>query len=225
MGGNNLAVVLVSGGLDSCVTAALAAKDYSVAMLHATYGQRTAKRERKAFDDISNHYSVQKRMVMDLSHLANMSESSLTNPGATVEVFDEKEVSAQIPSTYVPFRNGNLLAAAISWGEALGAKAVFIGAVEADSSGYPDCRAEFLQAFSAAAGIGTKPETKIEIMAPLITWRKAKIIEKGVELQAPLHLTWSCYVGKDSACGTCESCGLRIRGFQEANRKDPIPYA
>ena len=123
MGANNRAVVLVSGGLDSCVTAALAAKDYSIAMLHATYGQRTAIRERKAFDDIADHFSVEKRIILDLSHLAKMGGSSLTDPDATVEVFDEKEVGSQIPSTYVPFRNGNLLAAAISWGEVLAARA------------------------------------------------------------------------------------------------------
>lgn len=220
------AVVLTSGGMDSAVTVAIAAQTHDVALLHATYGQRTAVRERRAFEAIADHYRVGDRLVLDLSHLSAIGGSALTDADAALETYDPATTGqGAIPRSYVPFRNANLLSAAVSWAEALGAEAVYIGAVEADSSGYPDCRATFLEAFEAAADLGTRPDTHIAIRAPLIELSKADIVRRGVELDAPLHLTWSCYQAEERACGVCESCGLRLKGFADAGHPDPIPYA
>jgi 7-cyano-7-deazaguanine synthase len=217
-----LAVVSVSGGLDSCVTAAIASRKYELAMIHVNYGQRTEKRELKAFHDIADFYSVSKRLVIDFRHLAEIGGSSLTD--RSMEVTEANLESKEIPTSYVPFRNANILTAAASWAEVLGARAVFIGAVYEDSSGYPDCRPNFFEAFQRAIDLGTKPETKIKIETPIIHMTKAQIIQKGIELGAPLHLTWSCYQNEDEACGVCDSCALRLRGFQQLGIEDPIPY-
>ncbi len=217
-----LSVVALSGGMDSCVTTAIAAEEYDVAALHINYGQRTEKRELKAFHDIADHYSVEKRLVIDFSHLAAIGGSSLTDE--KIEVTKANLESKEIPSSYVPFRNGNILSAAVSWAEVIGATKVFIGAVFEDSSGYPDCRPDFFEAFEKAANLGTKPETRIQIITPIIHMSKAEIIKKGLELNAPLHLTWSCYQNEDEACGVCDSCALRLRAFQQLGIEDPIPY-
>ena len=217
-----LAVVAVSGGMDSCVTAAIAAQSYDLAFLHANYGQRTEKRELRAFNDIADHYNVEKRMVIDFTHFKKIGGSSLTDE--SMEVTKADLTSKEIPTSYVPFRNGNILSVCASWAEILGATKIFIGAVFEDSSGYPDCRPDFFKAFEHAVNLGTKPGTNIEIVTPIIHLRKSEIIGKGLELNAPLNLTWSCYQNEDEACGVCDSCALRLRGFQQLGIEDPIPY-
>ncbi len=218
----DIAVVLVSGGMDSCVTAAIAHQEYEPAFLHLNYGQRTEKRELKAFNDIADFYGVTKRLVVDVRHFNQIGGSSLTD--STMEVQQADLSRTEIPTSYVPFRNANILSIAVSWGEVLGAKKIFIGAVEEDSSGYPDCRKEFYDAFNEVIRLGTKPETLLEIVTPVIALKKHEIVKKGVELKAPLHLSWSCYQGEEEACGVCDSCALRLRGFQQAGIEDPIPY-
>jgi len=218
----DLAVVAVSGGMDSCVTAAIANEKYQLAFAHINYGQRTEKRELKAFNDIADFFKVEERLIIDYSHLSKIGSSSLTDKNISVSKANLD--SKGIPTSYVPFRNANILSACVSWAEVLNAKAVFIGAVYEDSSGYPDCRPEFFSAFEKMIDLGTKPETKINIETPVIHRSKAEIIKKGLELNAPLHLTWSCYQNEDVACGICDSCALRLRGFQQAGIEDPIPY-
>lgn len=219
----NFAVILVSGGMDSCVTAAIANQESeSLAFLHISYGQRTENRERKAFNDIAEFYGVEKRLDISIEHLAKIGGSSLTDKNIAVTEADLQ--SKEIPASYVPFRNANMLSIATSWAEVLGAGAIYIGAVAEDSSGYPDCRPVFYEAFQKAIDAGTKPETHIQIRTPIIHLSKAEIVKKGIELNAPLHLSWSCYRNEDLACGTCDSCALRLRGFEQAGVKDPIPY-
>jgi len=220
---NKLAVVLVSGGMDSCVCAAIAHETYALAFLHVSYGQRTEKRELQAFEAIADYYQVPHRLVSKLDHLRDIGGSSLTDPGIPVEQANLERTD--IPTSYVPFRNAHLLSIATSWGEVLGAEALFIGAVAEDSSGYPDCRAEYYEAFNELIRLGTRPETRLEIMTPVIHMKKSEIVRTGNKLGAPLHLTWSCYQSGERACGRCDSCALRLRGFREAGIADPIPYA
>lgn len=218
-----VAVVLVSGGMDSCVTAAIASRESDeIALLHISYGQRTEGRERKAFNEIADHYGARKRLDVSIEYLAKIGGSSLTDAG--IAVTDADLDSKEIPTSYVPFRNANMLAIATSWAEVLGATGIYIGAVAEDSSGYPDCRPEFYEAFQQTINTGTKPDTHIEIRTPIIHLSKAEIVKKGLELGAPLHLTWSCYRNEILACGTCDSCVLRLRGFEQAGVKDPIAY-
>lgn len=216
------AVVAVSGGMDSCVTAAIANENYELAFFHVNYRQRTEKRELKAFNDIADFYKIKEKLIIDIPHLSKIGGSSLTdkNIEVTMANFENKE----IPTSYVPFRNANILSAAVSWAEVLNASAIFIGAVYEDSSGYPDCRPEFFTQFEKLINLGTKPSTKIKIVTPIIHFSKADIVLKGVELNAPLNLTWSCYQNEEIACGICDSCALRLRGFQKAGIEDPIPY-
>src|SRR6478672_1983547 len=217
-------ICLVSGGMDSCVTAALAAAENdTLALLHVSYGQLTETRERKAFNDIADFYGVEKRLDISIEHLAKIGGSSLTD--RSIKVTEADLDNKEIPTSYVPFRNANMLSIAVSWAEAIGANAIYIGAVAEDSSGYPDCRPEFYEAFQKVINTGTKPDTHIEIRTPIIHLTKAEIVKKGIELNAPLHLTWSCYRSEDLACGTCDSCALRLRGFAQAGIKDPIRYA
>jgi 7-cyano-7-deazaguanine synthase len=218
-----LAVVLTSGGMDSCVTTAIAAAENELALLHVSYGQRTQQRELKAFHDIADFYQAKHRMATSIAHLAQIGGSSLTD--RAIEVSKADLDSQEIPTSYVPFRNAHLLSIATSWAEVIGARRIYIGAVAEDSSGYPDCRPEFYAAFQCTIKIGTKPDTAIEIVTPVIALRKSDIIRRGVELGAPLHLSWSCYQNEDRACGVCDSCALRLRGFREAGIRDPIPYA
>ena len=225
MSGAPQAVVLLSGGMDSCVTAAIARQNYELALLHASYGQRTQRRERQAFDEIADFYAVGRRLVVHLNHLAQIGGSALTDTRIAIpEGGAEPGPSNQIPPTYVPFRNAHFLAVAVSWAEVLGAKAVFIGAVAEDSSGYPDCRPEYYQAFRQLVREGTRPETRIEVVTPVIGMRKREIILLGNELGAPLDRTWSCYQFEDDACGVCDSCRLRLRAFAEAGLPDPVSY-
>ena len=224
------AVVLLSGGMDSCVSAAIARERHgaeNLALLHAGYGQRTERRERLAFDNIADFYGVRERLVVQLEHFRAIGGSALTDTKIAVP---ENELGAvrpgggSIPVTYVPFRNAHFLSVAVSWAEAIGAGAIYIGAVAEDSSGYPDCRPEYYRVFQELIRTGTRPETQIEIMTPVITLKKSQIIRRGIELGAPLHLTWSCYQSEEAACGTCDSCLLRLRAFAEAGVADPIPY-
>jgi len=209
--------------MDSCVTAAIAARESArLAFLHVSYGQLTEIRERRAFNEITDHYVVKERLDISIEHLTKMGGSSLTDSNIAVSEADLG--SKEIPSSYVPFRNANMLSVAVSWAEVIGANAIYIGAVAEDSSGYPDCRPEFYEAFQEVINTGTKPDTHIEIRTPVIHLSKAEIVEKGIDLNAPLHLTWSCYSNEDVACGTCDSCALRLRGFQQAGVKDPIIY-
>ncbi len=220
------AVVLVSGGMDSCVTAAIARETHELALVHASYGQRTERRERQAFDEIADFYGARERLVVRLDHFSRIGGSALTDariavpeaePGAPVR-------EGPVPPTYVPFRNAHFLSVAVSWAEVIGARSVFIGAVAEDSSGYPDCRPEYYRVFEELARVGTRPETEIAIVTPVIAMRKSEIVRRGIELGAPLHLTWSCYQFDDAACGACDSCRLRLRAFAEAGQSDPIPY-
>ncbi len=217
-----LAVVAVSGGMDSCVTAAIANQEYRLALIHINYGQRTQTHELNSFNEIADFYNVEKRLVIDLKHFAQIGGSSLTDNA--IEVTKADLSSHEIPSSYVPFRNANILSACTSWAEVIGASAIFVGAVYEDASGYPDCRPEFFNAYEKMIDLGTKPETKIKIETPIIHFSKADIVKKGIELGAPLHLTWSCYQSEDAACGVCDSCAFRLRGFEQAGVEDPIPY-
>jgi 7-cyano-7-deazaguanine synthase len=218
-----LAIVLASGGMDSCVTTAMANLDYRLAMLHVAYGQRTEARELRAFHALADFYKAEHRLVCRVDHLRQIGGSSLTDPDITVERANLER--RDIPTSYVPFRNAHFLSIAVSWGEVLGARQIFIGAVAEDSSGYPDCRPEYYAAFNRVIAAGTKPETQLEIVTPVIQMRKSEIVRRGRELGAPFALTWSCYRGQDAACGVCDSCALRLRAFQEAGLEDPIPYA
>ncbi len=218
-----LAVILASGGMDSCVTTAMAAQVCDLAMLHVSYGQRTEQRELQAFNDLADHYKAQRRMTTSIAHLAQIGGSSLTD--RRIEVSAANLTSTEIPTSYVPFRNAHLLSIATSWAEVIGAQRIYLGAVAEDSSGYPDCRPEFYEAFNRVIAIGTKPDTKIEIMTPVIELKKSEIVARGMALGAPLQLSWSCYQAEEKACGVCDSCALRLRGFREAGVRDPIPYA
>ncbi|HTW31012.1 MAG TPA: 7-cyano-7-deazaguanine synthase QueC [Candidatus Sulfotelmatobacter sp.] len=216
------AVVLLSGGMDSCVCAALAARDYEAAALHISYGQRTEERERQSFLAICRRLEILDTLMVNNEVFRAIGGSALTDP--SIPVPDAEHIGKSIPVTYVPFRNAHFLAAAVSWAEVLGAEKVYIGAVEPDSSGYPDCRPAYYQAYNEVIRTGTK-EGKIEIVTPLIAMHKVEIVRLGLELGAPFDLTWSCYSREDRACGVCDSCVLRLRAFHAAGVRDPIPYA
>ena len=220
------AVVLVSGGMDACVTAAIARQTHELALLHASYAQRTERRERRAFDEIADFYSVTQRLIVQLDHFAQIGGSALTDKRIAVPERGAGNAAGgnEIPATYVPFRNAHFLAVAVSWAEVIGASAVFIGAVAEDSSGYPDCRPEYYKVFQQLVREGTRPETRIEIVTPVIGMRKREIVQRGIELGAPLDRTWSCYQFDDEACGSCDSCRLRLSAFAEAGITDPIAY-
>ncbi|MDD5452122.1 MAG: 7-cyano-7-deazaguanine synthase QueC [Desulfovibrionales bacterium] len=220
----DLAIILVSGGLDSCVTAAIAAHQYEVAFLHVNYGQRTEGRELTAFYAIADNYDVSRRLIVDIGYLLQIGGSSLTDRNIPVPEAGRIQ-SGEIPTTYVPFRNTHLVAIAVSWAEVIGARKVFIGATEVDSSGYPDCRKGYFDAYNNLIRLGTRPETDISIETPLIDLSKEEVVRRGLELKAPLHLTWSCYKNEDVACGRCDSCILRLKGFRLAGVPDPISYA
>ena len=219
------AVVLLSGGMDSAVCAALAVRDHDAAAVHISYGQRTERRERKSFDEICGRLGISGRLAVRNDALAMIGGSALTDPDIAVPATGSLPSSADaIPVTYVPFRNAHFLSVAVSWAEVLGASKIYIGAVEQDSSGYPDCRPAYYEAFNQVVKTGTK-EGKIEIVTPLIKMRKAEIVRLGLELAAPFDLTWSCYTREDQACGECDSCVLRLLAFRDAGAKDPIPYS
>lgn len=217
------AIILLSGGMDSTVCVAEAiAQNYEPCTLHVNYGQRTEKRELKSFHDVSDFFKVKNRLETDIKHLVAIGGSSLTD--SKIEVSNADLENKEIPSSYVPFRNANILSIAVSWAEVIEAKAVFIGAVEEDSSGYPDCRQSFFEQYEKMVELGTKPSTSIKIKTPIIKLKKSEIVQRGQELQVPFHLTWSCYKSENEACGVCDSCALRLRGFAKAGFQDPINY-
>ena len=216
------AVVLLSGGMDSCVCAALAARDHQAAAVHVSYGQRTEQRERRSFESICDRLGIHDRLLVRNEALRSIGGSALTD--SSIAVPEAHTIGVGVPVTYVPFRNAHFLAVAVSWAEVLGAEKVYIGAVEPDSSGYPDCRPEYYRAFNEVVKAGTK-EGSIRVVTPLIAMRKHEIVTLGLELKAPFDLTWSCYQREDRACGVCDSCVLRLRAFHEAGAEDPIPYA
>ncbi len=216
------AIVLLSGGMDSCVCAALATRDFSTAALHVSYGQRTEERERQSFLEICQRLKIQEKLIVRNEALRAIGGSALTDENIAIPAVPS--AAHEIPVTYVPFRNAHFLSVAVSWAEVLGAGKIFIGAVEPDSSGYPDCRPAYYEAFNRVIRAGTK-EGNIEIVTPLIAMRKAEIVRLGLELNAPFDLTWSCYRQGDSACGVCDSCRLRLQAFKAAGLADPIPYA
>ena len=215
-------VVLLSGGMDSCVCAALAVRSTEAAALHVSYGQRTEQRELQSFTDICDRLNIHERLVCRNEALEEFGGSALTDQHIEVPEAPE-QIGDEIPITYVPFRNAHFLAAAVSWAEVLGATIIYIGAVEQDSSGYPDCRPAYYEAFNQVIKSGTR-QGQIEIVTPLITMRKSEIVRLGLQMQAPFDLTWSCYSREDRACGTCESCVLRLRAFAAAGATDPLPY-
>jgi len=215
------AVVLLSGGMDSCVCAALATRDFDAAAVHVSYGQRTEERERKSFFGICDRLGIKERLLVRNEALRTIGGSALTDE--SIAVPQSHAIGHDIPVTYVPFRNAHFLSVAVSWAEVLGAEKIYIGAVDQDSSGYPDCRPAYYEAFNRVIQAGTK-EGKIEIVTPLIALRKHEIVRLGLELGAPFDLTWSCYSREDRACGVCDSCVLRLRAFEQAGAKDPILY-
>jgi 7-cyano-7-deazaguanine synthase len=216
------AVVLLSGGMDSCVCAALAARDHQTAAVHVSYGQRTENRERRSFEAICDRLGIRDRLLVRNEALRAIGGSALTD--ANIAVPESHTLGTGVPVTYVPFRNAHFLAVAVSWAEVLGAEKVYIGAVEPDSSGYPDCCPAYYRAFNEVVRTGTK-DGIIQVVTPLIAMRKREIVTFGLELGAPFDLTWSCYQRQDRACGVCDSCVLRLRAFHDAGAKDPIPYA
>jgi 7-cyano-7-deazaguanine synthase len=213
----------MSGGMDSCVTAAIARQNYDIAAVHASYGQRTEAAELRSFNALADHFGAAMRLPVRLDYFGAIGGSSLTD--ANMSIRNADLTSREIPNTYVPFRNAHFLSIATSWAEVIGATKIFIGAVWEDSSGYPDCRPEYYEAMNRLIRAGTKPATNITIETPLIYLSKAEIVKMGAVLNAPFHLTWSCYRDSDLACGACDSCALRLRAFQEAGIEDPIPYA
>jgi 7-cyano-7-deazaguanine synthase len=220
--GGDKAIVLVSGGMDSAVAAAMACREFEPAFLHLDYGQRTEAREHAAFAALADHYSVKLRLLAQVDPLRRIQGSSLTDP--SLPLSESRSGASLIPTTYVPFRNTHFLAAAVSWGEVIGARWIYYGAVEEDSSGYPDCRAEYIEVFNRLIEAGSRPETRLRVMAPLLHKSKGEIVREGLRWGAPFHLTWSCYGESELACGECESCLLRLKGFREAGCPDPIPY-
>jgi 7-cyano-7-deazaguanine synthase len=217
------AVVLLSGGMDSAVCAALAARDHDAAAMHVSYGQRTEARELQSFHAVCDRLGIRQRLTWRDDALRNIGGSALTD--STLEIPSAGEqIGHTVPITYVPFRNAHFLSAAVSWAEVIGAQQIFIGAVEQDSSGYPDCRPEYYRAFNELIRLGTR-DSNIEVVTPLIGLRKSQIVQLGLEVGAPLDLTWSCYSREDRACGVCESCVLRLKAFAAAGARDPIAYA
>ncbi len=215
-------VVLVSGGMDSLVLAAFATRESDVALLHVNYGQPTERKELACFRAIADHLEVKDRLVADIGYLKEIGGSALTDPSIAIPSADPDRQG--VPVTYVPFRNAHFICIAVSWAEVIGAKSVYIGAVMADSSGYPDCRPEFYEAMNEAVRRGTKEESDIAIRAPFVHLRKKDLVLMGKSMGVPFEHSWSCYRGGEKACGRCDSCALRLRAFAEAGVPDPIPY-
>lgn len=218
----NRAIVLVSGGMDSLVTAAVAARDCEeLYFLHVSYGQRTQSRELKCFEAIAGHYRPKSAQVLNWDWLSRIGGSALTDRQLKIPTQQSGE---EIPLTYVPFRNANLLCAAVSWAEVTGAGKIYIGAVEEDSSGYPDCREVFFRAFEQTVATGSKNLVPISIVTPVLHLSKAEIVKLGREMKVPFELSRSCYADNDAACGVCESCRLRLKAFDQNACSDPIQY-
>jgi 7-cyano-7-deazaguanine synthase len=216
-------IVLLSGGMDSTLTAVIARNESGeLAALHLNYRHRTERRELQAFNDVADSLGISQRLVVDIEFLRHIGGSSLTDK--MIDVTKADLTATDVPSSYVPFRNGNFLAIAASWAEVIGAERIYIGAVEEDSSGYPDCRRSFFDAYEQAIDLGTKSDTHLQIVTPVIRMHKSEIVRESLRLNAPIEKTWSCYQSEDIACGECDSCALRLRGFAQASAVDPIPY-
>jgi 7-cyano-7-deazaguanine synthase len=226
--GKSIGIVCLSGGMDSCVTAAIAIREVVPAFLHVNYGQRTEERERRAFQQIADFYRVppERRLCLDLDSLHRIGGSALTDKSIPVPKFEHlnEGKSAALPATYVPFRNTLILSLGVAWAEVLPARCIYIGAVSEDSAGYPDCRPEYYEAFNKLIELGSSLAGRLKVVTPLINMRKREIIQKGREWGAPFHLTWTCYENSEEACGRCDSCLRRLRAFHEAGVEDPIPY-
>ena len=217
------AVLLVSGGMDSLVVTAMAHhQGFELAAMHVNYGQRTWQKELDSFRRICAHYGIERKLEVEAGFFGAIGGSSLTDQEIPVGPADLQGTT--IPTSYVPFRNACFLSMAVSWAEVIGANRIFIGAVEEDSSGYPDCRKVFYDAFNRVIDLGTRPETEIEILTPLIAMSKAEIVAKGMELNAPFDCSWSCYKSEGRACGVCDSCARRLRAFEMAGIRDPVEY-
>ena len=219
-----LGIALCSGGMDSLVMAEFVTRESELCLLHVNYGQRTEARELVCFHSIAEHLSVPhtRRLAVDISHLKEIGGSALTDERIGVPEADLRREG--VPVTYVPFRNAHLVAIAVSWAEVIGARNVYIGAVEADSSGYPDCRPEFYAAMNEAIRLGTRDGSGIVVKAPFIGLLKKDIVLMGKSMGVPFERSWSCYREGEKACGTCDSCALRLRAFAEAGIEDPLPY-
>lgn len=221
------AVCLISGGIDSCVTAYLAKNEnFDIYALTINYGQRH-KKEIESAKIISSIIGVKDHIIIDMD-FSKFGGSSLLDKSLEPESDrDLDEIGKIIPSTYVPARNTVFLSIGLAYAETIDAEAIFIGATSTDYSGYPDCRPEYIKAFQKTADLATKKgveDKSIEIKAPLLHMSKADIIKKGLKLGAPLEKSWSCYIGGKKACGRCDSCLLRLKGFKEAGAKDPMDY-
>ncbi|MCD6418239.1 7-cyano-7-deazaguanine synthase QueC [bacterium] len=218
-----LAVVLVSGGMDSATALGISASEGNrIALIHFDYGQRNRIRERTAFDALAEHFNAERTLIVPMDFLKIIGGSALTDEN--IPVPEEMPAKGEIPATYVPFRNGIMLAVAAAWAEVIGASKIFTGFVEEDSSGYPDCREVFVNAMEKAINLGRRPEGKVEIIAPLLHKTKAEIVSIGTKLKIPYELTWSCYLGGEYHCGKCPACRLRKKAFIEARIKDPTIY-
>jgi len=218
----NKAISLLSGGMDSLVTLAIALKDHEVYPLHVNYRHRTEDKELECFKKTVSHYGLKNELIADIDYLKKIGGSSITD--TKIDLEKGKPVEGEIPSSYVPFRNTHLLSIAVSYAEVIGAQSIFIGAVEPDGSGYPDCRQEYIEAFNNLVCVGSKAGEKIKVYAPLIKMDKKSIVMKGKELEVPFEFSWSCYEDGSLACGQCHSCFLRLKGFELAGIADPLNY-
>ncbi len=222
MSQRKIAVCIMSGGMDSALSAAIARDaGYEIVGVHFNYGQRTEEKELSCFRKLAADLGTMKNYEIDLDFFAQIGASALTDKSISVPTGG---IEKGVPVTYVPFRNGIFLSIAAAIGEKHQAEALYIGVVEEDSSGYPDCRESYIRAMEKAIDLGTRDETKLEIKMPLVALKKSQIVQKSLELSVPLEHTWSCYQSEEVACGVCDSCRLRLRGFEQAGVKDPIDY-
>lgn len=216
------AVCILSGGMDSTLASYIAKNEgYEIIAVHFNYGQRTEKKELEAFREITSLLEVHEKYEINIPFFTQIGASALTDSSLEIPTGG---VEAGVPITYVPFRNGIFLSIATAIAEKHGAKALFIGVVQEDSSGYPDCTDTFIDKMENAMNQGTKEETQLEIITPLVHMSKAQIVTKALQLGVPLEKTWSCYANEEKACGVCDSCRLRLNGFALAEATDKINY-
>ena len=216
------AVCIISGGMDSTLASyMMKQKGYEIIGVHFNYGQLTEAKELECFENICKSLHVKNKYILDMGFFTQLGASALTDKSIEVPTSGLED---GIPVTYVPFRNGIFLSMAAAIAEKEGAEVITIGVVEEDSSGYPDCKEEYIKAMQKAINLGTKPTTNIIIEMPLVHLKKSQIVKEAIKYDVPLELTWSCYKDTQKACGVCDSCRLRLNGFKEAGIDDPIPY-